>query len=211
MSEFFAAILSPVNFALTVLLVCFMFYWLVVMFGMTDLDAFDVDVDVDTDVDAPSGGSAVGGGMMGILKFLNVGEVPLMVLLSTFALVMWTIGVLAHIFVGAWSIGVQLLALIPMAVIAVLLTKILTQPAKRVFAKMDESAAAGSVEVLGQRCLIISATADHRHGQAEIKTAGAPVKINVKTPSQEIVLLRGSEAVVVNDRDENGVYIIRGF
>ena len=109
-----------------------------------------------------------------------------------------------------------LLAEIPVAFVlgglgAALLTKILTQPVKKIFAKMDESASAGSVSVMGQRCRVISATVDHRHGQAEIDTGASPVKINVRTPDESVVLKRGDEAVVVQERDDKGVYVIRGF
>ena len=214
MTEFSAAILSPVNFALTVLLACFLMYWVVVMIGMIDIEALDFDFDVDADADIDIDASGVGsgaGGLMSLLKFLNVGEVPVMILLSVFVLIVWTIGVLAHMIIGPWSILIQLLALIPMGVGAALLTKVLTQPVKKIFAKMDESASAGSVSVMGQRCRVISASVDHHHGQAEIDTGASPVKINVKTPEEGAVLKRGDEAVVVQERDDKGVYIIRGF
>lgn len=213
MTELIDAIFSPVNFALTILLVCFVMYYAVVLLGMFDLDAldFDFDVDADVDVDPSMPASGAAGGLMSVLKFLNVGEVPVMILLSVFVLVVWTIGVLSHMLIGSWSIMVQLLALIPMGLTGLLLTKILTQPVKKLFAQLDESASAGSVSVMGQRCRVISATVDHRHGQAEIDTGASPVKINVKTPDEGAVLNRGDEAVVVLDRDEKGVYVIRGF
>ncbi|MEM9348223.1 MAG: hypothetical protein AAGB26_16570 [Planctomycetota bacterium] len=214
MSEFLDAITSPVNFGLTVLLACFMMYWAVVLIGMIDIEALDFDFDVDADADVDINTSTAGSGasgLMSLLKFLNVGEVPVMILLSVFLLIIWTIGVLAHMLIGSWSIAIQLLALIPMGIGAALLTKILTQPVKKVFAKMDESASAGSVSVMGQRCRVISATVDHQHGQAEIDTGASPVKINVKTPEEGAVLKRGDEAVVVQERDDKGVYIIRGF
>ena len=187
MSDFLAAISSPVNFSLTVLLACFLMYWAVVMIGMIDIEALDFDFDVDADADVDintSTASAGAGGLMSLLKFLNVGEVPVMILLSVFVLIMWTIGVLAHMIIGPWSILIQLIALIPMGIGAALMTKVLTQPVKKIFAKMDESASAGSVSVMGQRCRVISATVDHRHGQAEINTGASPVKINVKTPEE---------------------------
>ncbi len=211
MSEFIDAILSPINFAFTVLLGCFLFYWAIVMIGAVDMDAFDVDLDIDTDVDGGAGSGGLPDTMLGVFKFLNVGEVPLMILLSVFVLMMWALGVLSHMLIGVWSVGVQLLALIPMTIVALLLTKVLTQPVRRIFARLDQDASAGSVAVLGQRCHVISVTADHRHGQAQIETGAAPIKINVKTPADGVILRRGDEAVVVTDRDDKGVYIIRGF
>lgn len=214
MTDLIEAILSPVNLALTVLLGCFVGYWLIVMLGMADLDALDVDfeVDLDTDVDPSVGGGSGGaGGVVGVLKFLNVGEVPLMILLTTFVMVIWLIGVMSHMLIGAWSVGVQLLALIPMALVGIIATKVLTQPLRKLFAQLDADATAGSVTVMGQRCKVVSAVVDARSGQAEIQTGAVPVKINVRTTADGAELKRGDEAVVVLDRDERGVYVIRGF
>jgi hypothetical protein len=211
MTEFIEAILSPVNLVLTVLLGCFVSYWLIVLLGLIDLDALDVDFEVDLDADADVSGHVGDGGVIGVLKFLNVGEVPLMILLTTFVMVLWLIGVMAHLLVGEWSVGVQLLALIPMIIVGVLATKVLTQPLRKLFEQLDADASAGSVTVMGQRCTVVSATVTRRSGQAEILAGAVPVKINVRTTDDADPLKRGDEAVVVQDRDERGVYVVRGF
>lgn len=205
MNEFIDAISSPVNFGLTILLGCFVFYWAVVMIGIADIDAFDLDVDVDAD--------AGGVQFMSFLKFLNVGEVPLMILLTVFSLVLWLVGVLSYMLIGSafFSVPMQLLSLLPMGILAVLLTKLLTQPLRKLFSQLDQDASAGAVEVVGMRCRVISSTVTERMGQVEIETDAAPVRLNVRTSAGAAVLKRGDEAVVVADRDENGLYIVRGF
>ena len=209
MTEFLQAIMTPVNFALTVLIGCLILYWLVVMIGMADLDFLDLDLDVDTDADADVGGG--GHGLTSFLKFLNVGEVPIMILLSVFVAFLWLIGVLTKMQFGGWSIMVNLLALIPMVIVGLLMTKILTHPLRKLFEQLERDANAGKVDVMGQRCKVVSATVDERHGQAEIVTGGSPLKINVKLPAGSEPLVRGTEVVVVTERDARGVYTVRGF
>jgi len=216
MQELIQAIQSPVNFALTVLLACFLMYWLVVVFGVIGLDALDFDFDIDADVDADVDvdldiGSAGSLGFLDVLRFFNVGEVPLMLLLSLFTLIMWVIGMLAHPWAGGGSVLVQILMLVPMGIAALFVTKFVSYPLKRVFARMKEDERAGQVELIGQRCRISSAAVDHVKGQAEFETAGAPLKLNVKTAEEGQTLSRGDEAVIVTDRDERGVYTVRGF
>ncbi|XAM01426.1 DUF1449 family protein [Phycisphaeraceae bacterium D3-23] len=212
MAEFIQAIMTPMNFALTVLMCCLVLYWLVVMIGMVDLDFLDFDLDVDTDADVDADvGSGGGHGLASFLKFLNVGEVPLMILLSVFVALLWLIGVLTKMWFGDWSMLVNILAFIPMVILGLLLTKILTHPLRRLFEQLERDANAGKVDVMGQRCTIVSATVDDRHGQAEIVTGGSPLRISVKLPAGSEPLERGDEIVVVTERDEKGVYTVRGF
>jgi len=211
MTEFLQAISSPVNLVLTVLLGCCMGYWLIVIVGGITPDALDIDLDLnaDGDVDIEAGGSGFGG--MSLIKFFNVGEVPLMILLSVFIGIMWFVGVALHPHIGAWSILFQVLVLIPMAIGSLLITKLLTQPLRHVFAKLREDERAAPRTFLGERCTVVSATAGHKHGQAEFDTGGAPLRLNIRTADESETLARGDEAVIVADRDDKGVYTVRGF
>ena len=211
MAEFIQAITSPVNLILTVLLACCMGYWLIVILGVLTPDAFDIDLDLDGngDIDIDTGGSGFGG--TSLIKFFNVGEVPLMILLSVFIGILWFVGVVIHPWVGGWSVLFQILALVPMAIGALLVTKLLTQPLKHIFRKLREEERAAPRQFLGERCIVVSATADHKHGQAEFETGGAPLRLNIKTADQSETLTRGAEVVIVAERDEKGVYTVRGF
>jgi len=92
------------NLPLTVLFGAVILYWIGVCLGALDMDTFDVHVDhevpVDTDIphgfdkDVPGDGS--GGSFMAVLRFLNVGDVPFMVILSIFTVTLWTISMEAN-------------------------------------------------------------------------------------------------------------------
>lgn len=211
MADFFQAITSPVNLVLTVLLICCFGYWLIVILGGLTPDAFDIDLDLDADgdLDIDTGGASFGGASL--IKFFNVGEVPLMILLSVFIGVLWFTGVALYPYIGAWSFFFQVLMLAPMGLGALLLTKLLTQPLTYFFRKLREEERAAPRQFLGERVLIVSATAGHKHGQAEFDTGGSPLRLNIRTATESETLVRGDEAVIVAERDEKGAYTVRGF
>ncbi len=238
MSQFLEACTqSPVNLALSVLLVLILIYWIIVFVGAVGMDSLDldldidgepdfdidldvdadvdvdVDVDVDADVDVDTDGNLFHAGIgTSILKFFHIGTVPVLVLLSVFVLTLWAIGVLSYRWIGSWGVVLQLLMVIPFAIVAIFLTKIVTTPLNVLFKKMQEQEdAEQKVDLIGQRCIVVSLTADHRHGQVEVQTEGAPLRLNVVTGDTGAELKKGDEAVLVAKSSTPGVYTIRGF
>lgn len=103
MSQFFEACTqSPVNLALSVMLVLILFYWVVVVLGAVGLDSLDFDLDfdgepdIDIDTDLDTDASLLDAGLgTAILKFFHIGTVPVLILLSVFILSLWAIGVVS--------------------------------------------------------------------------------------------------------------------
>ena len=228
MTDFIAAcVSSPVNLTLSVLLALTTLYWLVVLLGAAGLDSldfdFDPDVDVDIDVtldaDAASGsgsggdaGLLAGGPVAGLMRFLHVGSVPVLILWSVFVLCLWFIGVVTWPWLGGWSTLLQLLAVVPFAVFALLATKVLTLPLKALFDKMEaQHEAENHTRLLGRRCTITSLTADPRGGQASIDTDGAPLLLYVRTRDPDVVLNKGDEAVLVGEDKARRLYFVQKF
>lgn len=210
MSQFFDAILSPVNLVLTIMLVLCLAYWLLVALGSIALDTLDIDLDADLDT-AGDGGFSGGSIALGVGKFLNVGEVPLMILLSIYLLVLWLVGMFVHPWVGGWGVIVQVLALVPMGIVAALVTKLLTQPLASVFRKLREAEEAERhLNLVGMRGRVISGEVNERYGQIEVETQGNPVKLNARIAAGEADLAKGSEVVIVAQQDDN-TYLVRGF
>ena len=100
MSEFIDAILSPVNLVLSIFLLGCFGYWAMVCLGALDIDVFDFDFDADGEVDVEPGGTS----SLSLIRFFNLGEVPLTVLASIFVLILWVVGVGTHRYIGDWSI-----------------------------------------------------------------------------------------------------------
>lgn len=235
MSSFVEAILAPSNLWLTVLLGLCCVYWLIVVVGGISADALDIDLDVDADpgVDVDSAldsaiesaaDSHTGAGTdtshpsvrdigvaTGVLRFFNLGDVPLMVVLTVLLLVMWSLSVALYPITRSWTPLAQFAMLAPLFVVATLLMKVATWPVKKLFRAMrEEERQAQRLELIGKVCRVISSQVTPTVGQAEFPTSGAPLLLNVRTKNND-ALSRGDEAVIVGQDEHTGVYYVRGF
>ncbi len=212
MTEFLQLCGQPFNLPWTLLLGLVVLYWVGVIVGALDLDAFDFDLDADVDVDADAdvevdtdasvhGGSA----LLGVLRFFEFGTVPTMVIVSFFALGGWTAALLFNFHFGGSTL-VGFLLLIPIFLVALAVTKVTAVPLAALFRQL-ENEDTGTVTVEGQICTVKSSKVDGESGQAEVKSKGAPVLLNVRTRNGE-VLHRGDEAVVVEPDPETGTYFV---
>jgi len=202
------------------------------LFGDFDADFhmdghFDADAHVETDVgDHPfvpgdpaglSAGEAHGlhkevasghGGnfVVQALSFLNVGQVPLTLVLSVLALCLWLGSMIANRYFTGGSVALATAALIPNFIVAVIATRYITLPFRPLFRAITRERNE-NLSVIGQRCTVITSEATPEFGQAEIKTEGAPLLLNVRTLNDEI-LSRGETAVVVRADNDRSLYFI---
>ncbi|MEO1088934.1 MAG: hypothetical protein AAFY88_32305 [Acidobacteriota bacterium] len=243
MTEFIAAILSPINLVLTVLLAVIIGYWLFVILGVLGMDVLDFDTDPDVDADleidpdvaiepgtsvntdidpdielhshghAHSAQGIAGGGMaLSVMRFFNVGTVPLTILISVLVLMLWMMSVALHPLIGEWNVAFKLVMLVPTTAVAALVTKIITTPLAIVFTKLQAAEKAETnIRLVGQRCTVVTGQADASFGQAEVQTDGAPIRLSVRTTAPGIVIPKGAEAVLVAHNKPGGFYHIRAF
>lgn len=228
MSELISEAFRLVNFPFTVLIILVTLYWLLVMFGMVsgdhgvdaagevghDLDSgLDTDVDGDADLDAEHHveghhhGHHDGGSLWtSALKFVNLGEVPVMVVLSVLVLSSWTFSMVANHY---WTGGSSLLALVFLGVnfvVTIVVTRYVTMPLKPLFRAINKQYDK-PVEIVGMHCKILTSEANAEFGQGEIATDGAPLLINVRVLNNE-TLRRGDLAVIVREDKENRIFYI---
>lgn len=226
MSELLSEAFRLINLPFTILLMLVVIYWLLVAIGAVsgptpdadfDLDAnahIDHDVDVDTmhhNVEGNHAGHGAhdGGSWWGsALKFVNLGEVPAMVVLSVLILSMWSFGIVANAY---WTGGSAALAGVFLVVnfgISMVVTRYVTLPLKPVFRLLNKEYDE-KVEIIGRHCRILTSEANADFGQAEITTGGSPILINVRTLN-DATLARGALAVVVREDAERRVFFVTG-
>ncbi len=80
MSEFLQSCFEWPTLPASVLMVICMLYWLSVILGLMDFDLLDFDLDFEIGTESPS---ILDFGFIG-LRFLNLGEVPVMLWMSIF-------------------------------------------------------------------------------------------------------------------------------
>lgn len=225
----------PVNLLFTAGLAAVVLYWVLVIFGCfggeegdadvhadlsaaggeLDLHAEAGDVGLHADADGDAGHASFGdhggahGGTQWLLRFLHVGDAPLMPLLSLMALCLWVGALLAnHRFNPGYAWGTALLLLLPNVALAALVTHFLAYPVTTVFRAMNRDAAAPA-PIAGSVCRILTSTADAQFGEAVIERSGAPLQIHVRTGGE--VLRQGERAFVIRETEEPGTYQITSF
>jgi hypothetical protein len=140
------------------------------------------------------------------LSFLNVGQVPLTLVLSVLALCLWLGSMIANRYFTGGSVALATAALVPNLVLSVIATRYITLPFRPLFRAITRERNEDFV-VIGQRCTIVTSEATPEFGQAEIKTDGAPLLLNVRTLNDSL-LARGDTAVVVRVDKDRSLYFI---
>lgn len=183
---------TGVNIIPTALLGLILLYWITVIIGAFDFDFLDIDMDIGADNSGP---------FYAILAFLNVGELPFMLILSIFILNFWILSMLMYylpfVAVGGLLNGILL---IPAVIISIIITKYETIPLKGIFKYSNMQDNRGN-QITRQLCILMCDVRDGRLGQAEIKRDGASIVINVKS-EYEGEIFNKDETAFVNRKDE---------
>ncbi len=179
MDEFIRICFEWPTLPASILLVICLLYWLSVILGLMDIDLFDFDLDFDVSTEGPS---FLDFGFIG-LKFLNLGEVPVMLWLSGFSISMWMLSInfdskiavtsfLDYLPIAARNIGISLV-----------IVKLLTQPLRGMFKYKPPNEVA---TLLGKTCRVTSTSVTDRFGQAELEAEGAPLKLHIRSEDKTI-------------------------
>ncbi|WP_145220169.1 hypothetical protein [Gimesia alba] len=144
-----------------------------------DFDLLDFDLDFEIGTDSPS---ILDFGFIG-LRFLNLGEVPVMLWLSIFSLSMWMLSINFDSKIEINTVMDYLpLALRNMG-ISLVVTKLITQPFKGYF----QFTPPNEIEtLLGKSCQVTSSSVSERYGQAEMEAEGAPLKLHIRSEDSSI-------------------------
>ncbi|QDT96010.1 hypothetical protein [Gimesia aquarii] len=179
MSELIQASMNWPTLPATVLLGLCLLYWLSVILGFMDFDFLDFDLDVEIGTE---GASVLDFGFIGI-RFLNIGEVPVMLWLSIFSLSMWMLSINFDS-----DVKIQdFMDYLPLALrnigISLVVTKLITQPLRGYFKFTPPN----EVEtLLGKTCHVTSSTVSEQFGQGEMEAEGAPLKLHIRSEDKTI-------------------------
>ncbi len=189
----------------TLVLMLAMLYWLASIVAGLDLELFDFDLDLD--LHGESGlSSLVSVGLL-VLRFLNIGRVPVVVWGSAFAIAYWMVALLLDRLIDEPASRTNLLYAAQYTarnlVLAVVLTKAVTQPLRGKFDPIEPSRAA---DLIGRACRITTGEVTPSFGQATVATDAAPLILDVRV--KETPLAKGEAAVIVDFDPDRNVYFI---
>lgn len=215
MHEVLSEAVRPINLPFTVLLAVVVVYWLLVAVGVCGLDheggdlhAGDGAVHLDghhpgDDGALPHGDASVGW-FSSLLHFVNVGEVPVTIVGSVFALCLWLGSMVTNHYWTGSAPGLGLVALVPNLLLSAVVTRYLTMPFKPLLRAMNRDGDEHT-PIVGRTCEITTSEANAQFGQARIETKGAPVLLNVRVRNST-ALPRGASCLVVEE--QHGVYYV---
>ncbi|MGV3774717.1 MAG: hypothetical protein ACO1QB_17590 [Verrucomicrobiales bacterium] len=232
MLEVITEAISGPTLPFTILLGLVLVYWLLVAVGLFHFDSDGADVGaghhLSGDLHVDDGGSANmdadgshhdhsshttiehgnhSGPFKGILNFLNIGEVPITVVISVLALMLWVCSMLLNHYLNPQHNDTRSLALlIPNLVISLVGTSIATRPFKKLFRALNRDFDQHQ-PVLGRLCTISTSEANENFGQAIIEREGSPLVINVRTYG-EVALKKGEQALIIKEDAINQIYTV---
>ncbi len=180
----------------TVILLGLAGYWILVSFGIFDLSDADAELD------------ATPGPLGSYLHFLNVGEVPLLVILSTLNLTTWVCGILANTYLNpSASILLGLGYLVPAFLISTVVTRYATMPLRGVFRLLNAPNPTDRT-LVGQTCVVRTREANATYGQGEVASDGAPLTVQIRTHDGTSLPL-GTTALIVSGDPATSTYLVR--
>lgn len=220
MEELLNNAFSPVNAALSILLIILSLYWVLTILTGIDLDFFDVEFDVDSDVDIdadvdskidvdiPDNSATEGseGFFIKFLKYFGFDELPFMFLISIIVVVMWFISINLNHYLSIPTIAGFAL-LIPIFFVSLFVAKFLTKPLVKIY-RMINHKGEEVIDFLGREGRITASVGGEKIGQLEIIVKGDPIKIYVKSNSGEPIKT-GEKAIVIDESKDLKYYIIK--
>lgn len=203
MSELLDFAFQGINVFPSVLLIFVMVYWGIVILGVIDLDAMDIDLDVDLD------GGVEMGGLASVLSFFNIGHMPLMIFISFFVLPLWMLTMLGTDFFGFSGSISGLIVLIPSFVASLFIAKLITIPIAKFYRRVRQNTEAIN-NVIGQVCTAKMQITSDRKGQAEIKINGTSILINALTTGSDIIE-KGATALILDQNKDQNFYFVAPY
>lgn len=188
----------------SVLLCLITAYWLLVIAGAAEMDFLDWDLDIDLDPGLDSHASVLDWGLAS-LRWLNLGDVPLMIWLSALALPAWLMSMTFSRELTDPSTIDLVKGYVRDFAVGIFAAKILTQPLKGKLKFVEPNPARN---LIGRTVTITTVTATTESGQAQCATGdGAPLLLHVRT--LEGTIEKGREATIIDYAAEKHVYYVQ--
>lgn len=207
MTNFLDAAIAYPTMIYTALLVVVLFYWLLAIVGLVDLESSGLEIETELQADADVGDL---GTLAGFLVALGINGVPFSIVVSLMVLLSWMFSCLF----GMWLLplvpsaplaavaGTAVLILCPL--LALPLTARLIRPMRGLFVTHT---AISNHSLVGSSCKVLTGHVDEKFGRAEVSTRGTGVNIAVwaETPND---LVKGSVARIIEYDSARQRYLI---
>lgn len=206
MLELLGESIKAPNLPATVILAIVLFYWILNLIGLFDLDMFHADVDIDHDVsinsDAPHGSF--------VHTIFNFGDLPIAIIFSFFALFFWAGTILCNHYTGNNSIWLGLLIFIPNIIAGFIVTRFISIPLKKIYDKLNIDEVDHVTDLSGSMCVVTIECTSEEMGQAEVNKRGDSIRINIKAYPDKS-LKKGDSALLIEYFPQKGYYLAEAY
>lgn len=226
-------IFSPINMALSILLIVIFLYWIITMIFGVDFDLdfdVDVDVDVDMDVDLESGLNTDGMSLDDVanaeikkeniikdrqkklkwwqivLVYFNFVSLPFMFTFTFWILSWWFLTVFFTYLTGSYNNAFGFVIFVGAILPSLILTKILTSPFKSFFKNFNKNGV-DSLELLGRTATTVSQINGDRIGSVKIVIDSSPITIYAKSLNGELIKADENVLIIKKSADKKYYYI----
>ena len=207
MAEILNLLFYPLsNGIMTVLTGLTLLYW---VFTLLSGDGIDLDTSGEiADFDASGDGDVAEPGFLSeVLNFINIGKVPIMVIITLFKFISWIITILTSLVIdiSAWG-AKSALILIPIFVLVYFSMHWFTKPLVKLYANMgyhgDES-----LDFIGRTGILKSSIENDKIGMAQIIINKDVINLNVKSKDGKLIPY-GSEIIVLDESHDQKIYFV---
>lgn len=159
------------------LLLLAIFYWIIVSFGLIEIDVLNVEADSTLD------SAGQGEGVAALLSKLKLNDVPLTLVLTLLFLFGWFLTyfvellLLSHLPLGLLRYPVGAVVVVVAMIIVLPFCGLVCAPLRPLFRKMEAST---SKSVLGQTAVVRSGRVTSTHGEAVLEDGGAGLILRVR-------------------------------
>lgn len=225
MTDFLHTLFHPLpNGIMTVLMLIIAIYWIFVLVGVVGFDDIDLDIDfspdIDVDVEVPdveidvsdadshiAGDKIPQGFFLKCLSFINVGQVPFMLILSTFIFLLWIGSLITTHFFQTDHLGWKsVFILLPLVVVGLFLTKIATAPMAKLFKEINYRGESPT-DFFGCSGKMLSNIEGNKVGSAEFVVNRNPIKLNVISLNGDPIQY-GDTVIITEELPNKTIYYV---
>jgi hypothetical protein len=212
MDPFYQNISSFPTVFFTLFLALALFYWVVAILGLVDIEILDFDIpDGQGGLHAnPDTGLSNANVLAGLMLKLGLRGVPVTIILTLMSLIGWILCYyLVHFSFGWIPDGIlEFLAGIPILVVSLyvsaMLTALLITPLRPLFRKATQETIKN---VLGQTAIVRTSRVDEKFGEAVLEDGGAGLILKVRSTEGE-TFKSGDRVVLLEYLSEQNAYRI---
>lgn len=209
MTELLNLLFYPLsNGIMTVITGISLLYWVLMFFSGDGLDTetnfhlgdvSDIDASAETEADVSFGSK--------VLEFINVGKVPVMVLVTLFKFIGWILTLTSSIIFGVANWGIRsVFILIPVGVLSFVLLHFISKPLAKMYKNLGYNGEE-AIDFLGRTGILKSTIENEKMGILEVVIQKDVFRLNVVSQSGK-KLEYGSEVLIVKPL-KNNVYQVQ--